>query len=253
VLDVSDIAAAPTSPRFETEEEARQRFPGLTRDEYALARAVNSEAGSRPALEMACIADAIVNAARGKSVFAHVTGGAGYGPQKSPRPVTTDRDPGPRHVVAALAVLRPPAIFGQAVPLLAGNLRGCSHGATRFLNVKAQDELNRSGSPTHRPAVAVLESWTYSRRFANDAPDGTLKKERGGGQLEWVGHIPGVDAYRGVMLLRPATAQQDLLFSQARRIIESKGAYQGLPFAPIDVAVLVAFIGATYLVAHGVV
>lgn len=251
---LAKIAASPRSPRFATEESARAVFPGLTRDEYAMARVVNSEHDGGTPTEQACIADAVLNAAGSRGVYGHVTRGNGYGEQGADRPVASGRHPGPRHVAAALAVMRAPTVFGQPVPLLKGPLRGIARGATRFLNVKAQADAHARSSATHCPPDVVLRRWTYSLPWA-DRSTCTLGTKRGGGQLEWVGAIPGVDAYAGVMLLRPASSQQDQLFADALKVIASRGSYKGrtFPIGGVDVAILVALVGATYLVAHGVV
>jgi len=247
VLDhLAKIATAPTSPRFETHEEALERFPGLTRDAYALSRVINSEHGSGTPTEMCCIGDADANKAarQRRSIFDHVTAGTGqYGHQgEDKRPVSTARAPGPRHVVAALAVLAGPQPFG---------MRGIARGAERYFDVKAQAASAASSPETHCPPLVILERWTYSLPWGSERC--TLGTKRGGDQQEWVGPIPGVDPYV-LMLMRPATAHQDALYQDARRVIESRGSYKGrwLPDA-VDLALLAVVVGGAWLAAQGVI
>jgi hypothetical protein len=227
---LDDIARTLTSPRFETLEEARAVFPDLTLDEYTMARVINSEHGSGSAVELVAIGDADANkaAATGKSIFQHATNGAGYGAQGASRPVSSARAPGPRHVVAAVAVLRGPA-------------RGIARGARRYFDPR---EMNRghlayksgtSDKVLSCSALGLLEAWTFARPqcgrnrcCANGLP---VAGPNGSGQEEWVGPIPGIEPYE-LMLMRPATAQQSALYAEARRVIETRGGYHGAVAIP---------------------
>jgi hypothetical protein len=236
------IAAAPLSPTFTSLEKARAYNAALTRAEYALARVVASEAGPKGTpTEMACLADATLNHAGGRELEQHVTASLGFGAQDG-RPFSTAQSPGPRHIEAALAVLRR-GLFG----LLSPPMRGVVRGADRFLSPRAQDDLAGRGSAKHCPALVILERWTFDRAFA-DRSRCTLSAKNGPDQREWIGLVAGVDSYRQ-MFLRPATAAQAALYADARRVIESRGQYQGSPLiAPLpDVVVVAAVVGAAYL------
>lgn len=244
------IARLPSSPRLETLEEARELVRDLTPDEYALARVINSEADSRPTIEQACIADATVNdaRARGKGLFAYITGGTGaFGEQGGVHKQSSARPPGPRHVEVALCTVRTRA---TVLPFVAPPFAGIAKGARQYLNPRVQDVLNkRDGSSTACPPLAILESWTYSRKIVSREDNGCqLATKRGGGQLEWVGPIAGVDPWN-LMLMRPATAAQDRLYAEAVKVIESRGSYKGkgLPLAPVELLLVAGLIGAAYL------
>lgn len=249
---LATIEAAPRSPTFPTLEKALTYDAGLTRDSYALARVVASEFGQGEPTEMCCIADAIVNHAdaRGLSLFDHITertgqfGSQGHG---SNRKMSSKLDPGPRHVEAALAIVRR-GFFGALPP----PLRGVAKGAYQFMDPKAQTSSNADDAARNCPPLAVLESWTYARKILTHTGGCELADQRGGGQLEWVGPIPGVDAYQ-LMLFRAATAQQDALYAAARRVIESRGSDPGqvLPLGPVELVTLAGLVAAAWLLSRG--
>lgn len=205
-------------------EQARRHVGGLTLDEYTLARVIASEHGSGSPAEMACIGDADLNRARraGRSVFDHATGKSGrYGRQSKPRPVSTARDPYVRQVRVVNA-------------LLAGGVRGIARGAVQYLDARTQRALWKQGKASH--PLTVLDRWIHARawkkrtrdelgrRVDELGPPGSL----GGGPLEWVGPIDGVDAYE-LLLFRPRTTPevQAASFAAATDVITSKGEDQG--------------------------
>lgn len=257
------LEAAAREPRFDTLEEARAVYRDLTLDEYALARVINSEADRRPVLEQACIADSDVNRARdrGRSLFDYITngsgqfGGQGRGDDGVTRLQSSARPPGPKHVEVALAVLRR---SWKAWPFLLPPLLGVSRGARQYFNPKVQDAMHAKDPASHScSALGLLRAWTFDtekcgarRCCAGGAPAPDAR--RGRAQMEWVGPIPGVDAYQ-LMLIRPATANQGALYAEAVKVIESKGAYQGrrMPVAPVDLAIVAVLVGAGYLLAQG--
>lgn len=227
---LDDIARASKTPTFSTLEAAQKMFPGLTLDAYTMARVINSEYGSGSAVELCAIGDADLNKANaaGKSIYQHATNGSGYGAQGDraggggDRPVSSARAPGPRHVMAALAVL-------------GGAARGISRGARRYFDPNAMNKgfaAYRSGTSTKViscSAIGLLEAWTFarpscggSRCCANGLP---VAGPDGSGQEEWVGPIEGVNPYE-LMLMRPATSQQSALYATARQVIESRGSYR---------------------------
>lgn len=221
---LDDIARAPTKPQLETIEEARKVTgdPSLSLDEYTLARMVYSEHASGSPVELCCLADAAANkaAAEGRSIHLYATGGAGFGAQGGARQVSTARAPTPRHIKAALAVLRNRWWF------LPPPARGIAKGARRFFDPRAQLKLSQDqGTGKFAPPLVVLRRWTYDLAWVNRA-ELELGTRRGSNQEEWVGPIPGVDPYE-LMLMRPKTALQDSLYAEAVKVIESRGAYKG--------------------------
>lgn len=253
---LDDIAKTPREPRLETIEEARKVLgdPSLTLDEYTLARMVNSEGDTGTATELCCLADAGVNQARaqGRSLYDYATGGQGYGPQGGARQVATTRAPGPRHVKAALAVLRRRPFFG--IPGIAPPpARGIARGARRFLSPRAQLALSKQDITKWCPPIAVLEKWAFGAGWADrsacrpGAPGPRSQWE------EWVGPIPGVDPWRQ-MFMRPATALHASLYAEARRIIQSSGTYKGREPAAelVELGLLVVGLAAAAAAAGGI-
>lgn len=238
---LDDIAAAKMSPQFHSLEAAQQAFPGLTRDEYTLARMVYSEHASGSPVELCCLADAGVNKAQadGHSLYQYATGGLGYGAQGGARQVSTARSPAPRHVKAALAVLRRSSWLG--IPWLAPPpARGIARDARRFLDPRAQLARHIKEPRTNCPPLAVLERWCFAKPWlVADSGERLALRSRGDArgcalgpagspsrQEEWVGPIPGVDPYE-LMLVRPRTSLHAQAYVEAKKIIETRGSYKG--------------------------
>lgn len=259
---LDDIAKADASTRLETLEEARAKADkSLTLDEYTLARMVYSEHASGSPTELVCLADAGANKAEaeGRSIYLYATNGSGYGAQGErsdaggKRPVSTARAPTPRHVAAALAVLRGSTLFG--LPIGKAPARGIAKGARRFFDPRTQDKLHqdykagRSGGKVHScSALGLLKAWTFDRPYCGGSrccSDGAPPSSgrNGSSQEEWVGPIEGVDPYE-LMLMRPKSALQEQLYAEAVKVIESRGSYKGhmpigLPPAVVHLALLV--------------
>jgi hypothetical protein len=227
---LEDIAVAPASPLFASVEDARRGTVGdLTSEEYTLARVIASEHSRGSSAELCSIGDAVINGARasGRALVDHVTGGSqSFGSQGTAgapgrnRPVSSARSPGPRHIKAALALLRG-RVWGLADP----PARGVARGARRFFDPKSQLASHRSGDSRHCHPLVILERWTFDLDWVGPCKLGPI---RGTAQEEWVGPIPGVDAYE-LMLFRPAGRQQSALYLAARRLIESEGSDQAGP------------------------
>jgi hypothetical protein len=259
VLSLHHIAAAPTRPLLEDLAEAQLIFRDLTVDEYTLARAIASEDFSAGTTTLLCLGDVACNAAADerRTVHDYATRGNGYGAQGdgSPkRPISTARPPAPRHVHAAIALLRGPRLpfFGLRLPLRPP-ARGIARGATRFFSPSAQEALHKQrGVGDYCPPLAHLKRWTYALKVVSrNNGDCQLGTVRGSGQLEWVGPIKGVDPWRQ-MFMRPATGAQDALYAEARRVIETRGAYQGRdPIGVSDVVAVLALVGASFLMTRG--
>lgn len=257
------IAAAPTSPALETLAEARSVVIGdLTADEYALARVIASEHSRGSPTELCCIGDADLNKSRasGRGIVDHITAGTGvFGSQGTAgatgrkRPVSSARPPGPRHVQAAIALIRP-RLFGFFDP----PARGVSRGARRYFDPRSQLASHKTGDPDHCHPLVILERWTYALPWANGATSGRaadckLGTKRGNDQEEWCGPIPGVDAWE-LMLMRPSGRQQDALYAAARKLIESNGTVQSgpSPIAPlVELLVVIAIAAAAAALMHG--
>lgn len=264
---LADIAATPATPQLETLAEARAKVdPGLTLDEYTLARMVYSEHARGSAVELCCLADAGFNKARadGSSLYQYATGGLGFGGQGGARQVSTARAPTPRHIKAALAVLRRRPWMG--IPGLAPPpARGIARGARRFFDPRAQLALHRQDPVKNCPPLAILERWCFGKPWfiANDGerararaagdPRGCALSGAGRPVEEWVGPIEGVDPYE-LMLLRPASALHASLYREARRVIESLGSYKGsAPGAELgDIALVVIGLGIAAAAAGGI-
>lgn len=221
---LEEIGAAATSPTYSSVEGARKVVADLTDEEYALARVIASEYAAGSPTELCCIGDADINQARssGRKLVDHITAGTGvFGSQGSDgagarrRPVSSARTPGPRHVLAAVALLRA-RFFGFMDP----PARGISRGARRYFDPRAQLASHRKNSATHCHPLVILERWTYALPWGPTRC--SLGTKRGADQEEWVGPITGVNAYE-LMLMRPAGRQQDALYKAARRVIESQG------------------------------
>jgi len=237
---LEDIAAAPTTPTYSTLDAARAKYPDLTVDEYALSRVVGSENfNGRPA-ELVCIADVTVNRAKRakRSVHDYVTAGGEYGSQGSGgRSESSARPGGPRHIAAARAVLHPATFLGVPIPFLPPRGRGWSGGAVQYFDPGAQ---LASLDATHCHPLVILERWTYDLEKVGCE----LKREhRGPNQQEWVGPIAGVDPWV-LMLLRPAGPNQDALYAEAKRIIETRGTYKGRAPLPLFELAAVAALAA---------
>jgi hypothetical protein len=205
--------------------------------------------------ELCCIADATVNQARaaGHELVDHLTAGTGnYGAQASDgvggrkRPMSSARAPGERHIRAALAVIRP-GFLG----IIDAPARGISRGARKYFDPRAQHASHRANPGTHCHPLVILERWTYSLPWG--ATRCSLGTARGGGQLEWIGPIGGVNAFE-LMLLRPAGRQQDALYAAARHVIESQGLEQTGPSKAVPIVellIVVAFAAAAAALAAG--
>ena len=253
---LEDIGAAPATPTYPTRSNAVALVADLTLEEYALARVIYSEYGSGSPVELCCVGDATIGQARasGRELVDHITAGTGvFGSQGSggaggrKRPVSSARNPGPRHVRAALALLRG-KLWGLANP----PARGIARGARRYLSPHAQLASHRRNVASHCHPLVILERWTYALPWGSTRC--SLGDKRGTDQVEWVGPIAGVDAWE-LMLFRKATPQQDALYAAARRLIDSEGADQSGPgpVAPlIELALVVALASAaTWLTGAG--
>ncbi len=242
--------------------QARQQTPTLTMHEYALARVMASEVGGGTPQELVAIGDVTANLG-GVNLFRWITDGTGrFGKQgqssgRGNRQVSSRQDPGPRHIVAALSVLRPgfslhglPVIGAILGNLVGGPARGFTRGATKFFSPRAQ---GNSCTDTHPSALSLLKRWTYDLSWKNRATC-ELGSRRGLSQREWVGPIAGIDAYRQ-MLFRPATGAQDRNYELAKRVIESRGADQpapeATPIAGADLVALLAIFGGLAVASGG--
>lgn len=234
---VKAVRSAPSAPRFATLAAAQERYPGLTRDEYTLARVIASEFGSGTAEEMAAIGDADLNRAErdGRSVYDHATRGNGYGRQgegSPPRPVATRLAPSPRHIAVVFALMR------QGV-------RGIAKGATQYFDPRDQDLLNRQWSDGRRsmrvcPPLVQHERWAFGLSARTATVAGRKVCELFGTRkptLEWVGPIGGVDPWR-LFLFRRATSRHAELFVEGQRVIRSRGTYRGADMAILTLALV---------------
>jgi hypothetical protein len=194
----------------------------MSLDEYTLARVISSENGSGPAAHLLCIGDADLERARrrGISVFDHATGGTGrYGSQKAPRPVATSRDPYVRQLRAVRLLLQP------------GGARGIAKGATQYFDPRAQLSLWRDGRASH--PLVILDRWTFDRPWLTRTRDDDGRRvdtlgPPGSDQLEWIGPIPGVNAWELILLRRKTgDATQRANYEAARAIIERGAAAVG--------------------------
>jgi hypothetical protein len=241
---LDDIAAASTSPSYDSLAAARAVIADLTDEEYGLARVIASEHRTGSPTELCCIGDATINGARagGRELLDHITGGsAAFGAQGSgggrKRPVSSARSPAARHVRAALALLRG-RLWGLADP----PARGIARGARRFYSPRGQLSQHRSSPSTHCSPIVILDRWTFDLDWL-DRSRCLLTTTRGADQQEWVGPIDGVDAYV-LMLFRKAGRAQGALYVAARRVIESEGRDQSGPSesgrAMLELAVVLA-------------
>lgn len=212
---------------------ARRAVPTLTLREHTAARLIASERSSGTVQDWACIVDAEVNRAarKGKTLTQHLTGGTGiYGPQGGKRPASTRQHANHQHLAAARAVLH-------------GDARGIARGAERFFDPHQQDKLHRafkrrrllglSGKIHSCAALGTLKAWSYdlpecgetgNRCCKNGLPPDATPGPR---PDSWVGPIPGVDAYR-LMLMAPSSygPEHDERHRQAAAIIRARS---GLP------------------------
>lgn len=150
---------------------------GLDPDLYACARCVQSEEGSSAAEYLLAVAECVRNEARerGAGPLKLLTSPtdtyratAGLFGEQHGRWAATSRDPTEKSVAAARAAL----IGGTR---MIGDAR-------KFYSPKVQDTGRQGARALTSDAVGIIERWSA---------DG----------WEWIGHIPGVDAYR-LMLLR---------------------------------------------------
>lgn len=181
--------------------QARRFDPSTTLEELALARMIASEHDSGNLAEWHTLVDVALN--RGP-VLAQLTDRRGhFGRQGGGgRTASTRRDP----VLAQLHAAR---------SVLSGRHRGISRGAVRFFDARTQDRLYdrykagiKTGNriiTTSCDALTLLEVWSYDLRKSgrNRCPPDRIR--RGPRPLAWVGEIPGVDAYR-LLLMRPSIA-----------------------------------------------
>lgn len=207
-------------------EQARSRGFNLTLDELSGSRLIASEHGSGSFEEMCCIIDAELNRskARGMSLTDHLTGKTGvYGPQQGIRKASTRLNSRVRHLEAARAVL-------------SGDQRGISRGAVRFFDPRTQDRQNAkfragaTGTKVHScQSLGTLRAWSFdlpkAGKFRCDIATGLPDPDDKPGPRpqEFVGKIPGVDAYR-LMCFRPSKygAEHTARFQEAAEIINSR-------------------------------
>lgn len=220
--------------------EARRVDPNITLDELTGSRLIASEFGSGSPAEMCCIVDAELNRAksRGQTLTQHLVGGSGlYGPQgEGGREAATPLAGNLRHLTAARAAMR--------------DARGISRGARRFYDPKTQDiqwgryrrgEITKVHSCN---ALGILSRWSFDLSGCRDdglPPPGATP---GKNPEEWVGPIPGVDAYR-LMLFRAASIGPQHLaqFNAAAAVIASKkgaATFFDEPAVPLYAALLLA-------------
>lgn len=206
---------------------ARRTIPGMSLDEYTLARVISSEFGSGSRAAQLALADADCNRAEsaGRTVTVHATGGTGaYGSQGvGGRPVSTARDPSVAH--------------GRlAVEVLSGGVRGISRGATHYFDARAQwychsnpNACKPRGSTKpglHQHPLAVLESWCFRRVRGKCGMDASGRYvcaygPRMGELAEWVGQIAGINPF-DLMLLRPSPSPSHAAsYAAARKVIEA--------------------------------
>lgn len=255
---LEDLAAVPTSPTYSSLAAAQASVGDLTLEEYALARVIYSEYASGTPQELCAVGDATINGAKAahRDLLDHVTAGTNvFGEQGSAgasgrkRPVSTARSPGPRHIRASLALLR-----GRFWGVVDPPARGISLGARRYFSASGQLSSHRKNPGTHCHPLVILERWTYSYSWGPTRCS-LDRSKRGRDQQEWVGPIPGVNAY-ALMLMRPAGRQQDALYNAAKRVIDTAGADQsGPPLGPaaplVELLVVVAAAAAAGMLLGG--
>lgn len=218
-------------------EQARQVDPSITEDELTAARLAASEHYRGSPQELACFVDVELTRARerGLTLTEHLAPSGRYGPQGGPRTAATRGNASTRHLAAARAVL-------------GGAAQGIARGATRFFDPRAQDRLHRawkrgSGHVHSCRAEGTLKAWCFdvphcertAERTRRCCADGMPPAGRQGGRslLEWVGAIPGVDAYR-VLLLRPSTGgiAHRQRYESARRLIARRSGVASVVDSP---------------------
>ena len=102
-----------------------------------------------------------------------------------------------------------------------------SPGAVRFYDPRAQFYAHRrwlrKESPRrHCHPLVILERWAFDLPWARSKGPCKLNRHKPGrSKQQWVGPIPGVDAYR-LMLMRPATEQHQAMYEAARKLIASR-------------------------------
>lgn len=215
--------------------------PEITLDELTASRLIASEHPRGSVTDWACIVDAEVNRAARKrvSLTRHLIGKTGtYGPQGRARPAATRQNSTEQHLLAARAVL-------------SGSARGISRGAERFFDPRTQNGQNRkfrrqvdAGIKPDRvhscKALGTLKAWSFDLPSCSVEESGKTRKRRccsnslppengkpGPKPEEWVGPIPGVDAFR-LMLFKPSELGDfhTQRFEEASAIIRAKS---GLP------------------------
>ena len=194
------------------------RDSGITLDELAGARLAASEHGGGSLVELAAIVDAAMNRAQesGRTLFDHLTRGAGFGRQGqgSKRPASTRLDPEFRHLWAARAVLL-------------GLARGIARGAVAFFNPATMDathaawKAGRGSIPTSCDALGLLELWSFDRPRLGSSACPFDPSKVGTSTHAWVGPIADVDPWR-LLLMKPAKpgAEHFAAYVAARKEIE---------------------------------
>jgi len=150
----------------------------LTLDAYTIARNIQSEFGDGSPAERAAVGLAAVNRARAAGAsnvtahFLHRTKGT-YGKQiGSTRPASTAQDPSVANLLLAALIA-------------SGAIRDFTNGATHYFDRVTQDYMNQK-NPDNNPAGEDLYlDWTG-----------------GGDFLTWLGHLPGVRAWRLALMKR---------------------------------------------------
>ena len=185
-------------------EQARRAIPDITADEYALARVIASEAGSRPEVEQMVIASCDINRARraGLSLSAHIARGGRYGAQGIGGRLQSSRlDPSAVHARLAMRVVREGRDYALGGEIYFNpRVQWRCHSRPRECSVDG--ELNRNQSPE-----AVVKSWSYvmaRRSCGRDAQQRYVCSygPATGKRNQWVGPIVGIDPWQ-LMVFQP--------------------------------------------------
>ncbi len=135
--------------------------------------------------------------------------------------------------------------------MLSGEAKGISNGAIVYFDPLCQYRMHKKDPRRHScSATTLVKAWTYDlgRQGTARCPSNDRK---GPNQKEWVGPIPGVDPTR-LMLLRPATSEQDKRFAQSYAICEAVEKGLEIPIFDKSVSpqagILVALLGLGVLV-----
>lgn len=186
--------------------QAQRVVPGITADEYSLARVIASEAGSRPEAEQLVIAACDSNRARSArlSLLAHIARGGKYGAQGTGGRLQSSRlDPTEQHARLAMRVVREKLDpTGGAEIYFNPAVQWRCHTHPRECSVVG--ELNRNQSPE-----AVVRSWSYimeRRSCGRDASERyvCVYGPPTGRRNQWVGPIRGIDPWRLMVFRRGA-------------------------------------------------